>query len=303
MRSLRLLPLILCLQCVACGWTLRSLRWNTPDDRILHYEFETSHTLSTEVQQFPAGVDTTAAEPLLAKLADETFALGGRMEKFKAGYFDDGTSGLVLRLESVTCGPDGPDGASGVDTFGLIGKSVAMRVFDSGEVFETHGLEHLSGYGRFGELFADVFTQMIVRLPIEVPEPGAEVRVETRVPLKIDRFTRVERALDIVYRREGEPEPCLVGRACVQLTYEGRVAEQGINRDPMHFTEVEASGTISGSLLFALDKGDFQEHRYVQDIQRTIVTYEGPFDEGETGMVRARLSQNDRSETTLRRMP
>ena len=303
MRWLRLLWLLVCVPFVACGWSLRSLHWNTPDDRILHYEFETSHALSTEIQRYPAGIDLEGADSLRSKLGDETFALGGRLEKFKAGYFEDGTAGIIVRIESVSAGPDPADGSAGMDTFGLIGKSVALRVFDSGEVFETHGLEHLSGFGRFGELFADVFTQIVLRLPTELPEEGESLRVQTKVPLEIDRYTGIERSLDVEFRREGDPEPCVLGRTCVQLTYEGSVTERGINRDPMHFTKVEASGTLSGSLLFALDKGDFQEHRYVQDLVRTIVTYEGPFDEGESGTVRAELSQSDRSVTTLRRIP
>ena len=303
MRTLRFLWLLLCVPCVACGWSLRSLHWNTPDDRILLYEFETSHALSTKVQRFPTGVDPAQIEPLNAKLGDETFALSGRLEKFKAGYFDDGTSGLVVRFESVTAGPDAADGSAGVDTFGLIGKSMALRVFDSGEVFETDGLEHFSGFGRFGELFADVFSQIILRLPTALPEPGESIRVQTSVPFKVDRFTRVERSLDVEFRREGEAKPCMLGRDCVEMTYTGSVTEHGINRDPMHFTEVDATGSISGSMLFALDKGDFQEHRYLQELVRTIVTYEGPFDEGEVGTVRAEISQSDRSETTLRRIP
>jgi len=286
---------------VACGWTLRSLQWNTPDDRILHYEFETSHELATTLQRVPEGFDTPGSEALRTKLADHPFALSGRLEKFKAGYFDDGTSGIVVRLESVAAGPAAEE--AGVDTYGLMGKSVALRVFDSGEVFETHGLEHLSGFGRFGELFADVFIQTIVRLPPELPEPGEEVRVVSSTPLEIDRFTHVERTTDVVFRREGEPDSCLLGRSCVRLTYEGSVDERGTNRDPMHFTVIETRGSISGSLLFVLDKGDFQEHRYVQDLVRRIVTYEGPFDDGEEGVIRAEIAQSDHSETTLRRLP
>ena len=79
--------------------------------------------------------------------------------------------------------------------------------------------------------------------------------------------------------------------------------EQGHNGDPMHFTIIEGEGTVSGTILFAMDKEDFQRHELQMDVQRTITTYEAPFDarKGEQGEVRAILHQTDSSTTELRR--
>jgi len=296
--------LLLCVPVVACGWSLRSLRWNLPDDTVLRYSFESVHEVSTSLDEIPPVLTPDERSNLDAKLASETFEIRGQLERYKAQYFDDGTAGVVVRVVSASGGERTPQGLVGLDAEGLLGKSVALRTFSSGEVFETFGFEHFTGFGRFGGLFAEVFSQLNIRLPVELPDAGAEITVRSSVPLRVDRYTLVRQTMDLTYTRIGEPVNCLLGESCVELEYSGDVAEVGGNRAPGRFTEVSAEGTITGRMLFALDAGDFQEHSYEIDLVRTIRTYEAPYDagEGEEGVVRAVIQQTDHNRTTLRRV-
>ena len=65
MRSPRIALFALVLPLVACGWSVRSLRWHTPDDVTLTYEFETEHRLSTTFERLPGspGEDEVVAAP------------------------------------------------------------------------------------------------------------------------------------------------------------------------------------------------------------------------------------------------
>lgn len=300
-----MLLLLLGLTLTSCGWSVRSLRWNTPDDITLSYEFETEHRLTTLFERLPPGPTADQVTAMESELADVVFALRGTLEKFKAQYFVDRTSGVVVRLASIEGQQVGPEGPVDIDVDGLVGKSVALRTFDSGEVFEAVGYEHFAGYGRYGELFAEVFPQLMIRLPTELPDTGVPARVRTTLPLRIDGFSEARQTWELIYVRTTEPEPCLIGKACVQLTYSGQVTEKALGRDPAHVTRVAGEGTVEGTLLFALDRNDLQEHTYALDMQRTIQTFEGPFDprKGEEGTVRAELTQRDRSETVIRRIP
>jgi hypothetical protein len=280
---------------------VRTLRWNLPDDRVLVYGFETTHQLRTTLDVLPEGELGDLAGDIAAVLADSTITLRGEIEVFKAQYFEDTTHGTVMRITSTEgdCSDCGP--GSSLDVEGLVGKSVALRGFDSGEVFETIGYEHFSGFGRYGELFADLFPQMSVRLPQELPPPGETRTVHSTVPLRIDTYTMVAQTWHLTYHTEGEPAPCFIGKSCVELVYSGTIEEQGTGRDPAHFTTTAGSGTVDGRVLMALDRGQFQEHGYTVDLERTITTYEGPFEIGrESGTVRAVLSQRDHAETTMR---
>ena len=73
--------------------------------------------------------------------------------------------------------------------------------------------------------------------------------------------------------------------------------------DPDHVAQLEGTGTVSGTLLMALDVRDFQEHRYEVQMSRSLKTFEGPFDRraGEKGTVRAEVLQTDHIETVIRR--
>ncbi len=305
-RTLRLIPLLSLLPLLACSTVYRSLRWNTPDDTILHYTFESRHEVDTDLVRLPAGVDASEVAALQQRLTGARYELQGALEKFKAQYFDDGTSGVVLRLESLTGGQRTDEGLVPLDTEGLMGKSVALRTFDSGELFETLGFEHFSGFGRHGELFVDLFTLFNGLLPNEVPEPGKPKFVRSTRPVRYDTFTQVEQVLQLTFERiEGDPVPCLVGEACVQLRYAGTVREEGLGKDPAHYTAMEGEGTLSGTMLFALDRGDFQQHDYDLAMERSFVIYEAPFDpdEGERGSVRAEIHQVHDTHTSVRRTP
>lgn len=304
-HSISTILLVLVLLGGGCGAAYRSLRWNTPDDTALRYDFETRRVIETELETVPAGADPAVLAALRDKLQQHELALSGTLEKRKAQYFRDATSGFVITLASVDA-MAAPEGIpSPLDVEGLVGKSVSVRGFDSGEVFEAIGFEHFSGYGRFGDVFADVFLQLMRRLPPELPEAGSSAVVHSEIPLQIDPLCEVRRISEVEYRVAGEPTPCQLGRTCVELLYEGWVRETGFNREPRHVTELEATGTIRGSMLLAMDVRDFQEHRYEVDIDRTIRTYEGPFDreEGEQGTVRAVVLQADHEQTVLRRQP
>ncbi len=305
MRASRIVLLALCLPLASCGWSVRSLRWNTPDDVTLSYEFETEHRLNTVFEKLPGNPSADEVTAMESRLADVVFALSGRLEKFKAQYFVDRTSGVVVRLAAVEGQQLRPEGPVAIDVDGLVGKSVAMRTFDSGEVFEAVGYEHFAGYSRYGEMFAEVFPQLMVRLPTEMPAVGEPTRVKTVLPFRIDGFSESQQTWDLTFVRESEPAPCLIGKACVELSYTGEVTEKGLGRDPAHVTRVVGEGSVSGVLLFAADTRDLQEHRYTLDLERTIQTFEGPFDprKGEEGEVRAELRQTDHSETVLRRIP
>ncbi len=305
MRTPRIAVFALVLPLVACGWSVRSLRWHTPDDITLTYSFETEHQLTTTFERLPGAATADQVTAMETALHDVTFALSGSLEKFKAQYFIDRTAGVVVRLIAVEGSQQGPDGPVAFDTDGLHGKAVAMRTFDSGEVFEAVGYEHFAGQGRYGELFAELFLQLMPRLPTAMPDRDVPVKVRSTLPFRIDGFTEAEQVWDLTYTRLTDPEPCLIGKACVELAYSGEIRERALGREPTHVTRVEGSGTVEGTLLFALDSRDFQEHRYSMDMDRTIQTFEGPFDpgKGEEGEVRAELRQRDRSETLLRRNP
>ncbi len=304
MRCLRAVIVLPCVALVACGWSMRTLRWSTPDDTVLAVGFETSHRVTTSIDRVPEGALGERADEIRDAIAESTIELRGTLDVFKAQYFDDTTHGTVIRITSAEGDCDGCGPTSSLDVEGLVGKSVAVRGFDSGEVFETLGYEHFSGFGRYGELFADLFPQLHVRLPPSLPAPGDAVAVRSTVPLRLDRFTIVAQTWNLTYRTEGEPAPCIIGRSCVDLVYSGTIEEEGTGRDPTHFTTTEGHGTVEGSILFALDRGRFQEHAYTVDLQRTITTYEAPFEIGrEQGEVRAVLTQRDRARTVLRSQP
>ncbi len=303
MRTRGMILLLLGFLVSSCGWSVRSLRWNTPDDLTLDYEFETEHRLRTLFEKLPAGPTADQVTAMESELVDVVFSLSGTLEKFKAQYFVDRTSGVVVRLAAVEGRQETPEGPVDIDVDGLVGKSVAMRTFDSGEVFEAVGYEHFAGYGRYGELFAELFPQLMVRLPTELPDVGVPARVRTTFPLRIDGFSEAHQTWEVAWTRTTEPEPCLIGKACVQLTYSGTIHERALGRDPSHVTRVTGEGTVEGELLFSLDRNDLQEHSYTIDLERTIQTFEGPFDprKGEEGEVRAELKQRDQSRTVIRR--
>jgi hypothetical protein len=304
-RTSQVIPLLSLLPLLACSTTYRTVRWNTPDDTVLHYTFESEHAVETHLERLPTGVDPAEVAAMQERLLGARYELSGALEKFKAQYFDDGTGGIVLRIQSLTGGQRIDGGIVPVDTEGLIGKSVALRVFDSGEVFETLGFEHFTGFGRHGELFADVFTLFNVLLPNQLPEPGSPIFVRSTRPMRLDNRSEVVQTLQLTFDRVGEPRACMLGEACVELTYEGKVSEEGLSKDPAHFTRVEGEGTLTGTMLFALDRGDFQEHEYTLAIERVITTYEAPYDEGdgEQGVVRAEVRQHHEAHTTVRRTP
>lgn len=304
-RTIQSVLLVALALTTGCGVAYRTLRWNTPDDVVQLYTFETVHDIETSLETLQAAVAPETLAAIEGKLREQRFVLSGTLEKRKAQYFLDSTSGYVITLVSIDPPPDDAGLTSPLDVDGLVGKSVALRAFDSGEIFETIGFEHFAGYGRFGDLFADVFSQLMMRLPPELPDIGATIAVHNKVPLKIDPLCKLEHTWEVEFQRTGEPEPCHIGRACVELRYDGTLEEKGFNKDPRHVTEVVGSGTVRGTMLMALDTRDSQEHRYEVQISRTIRTYEGPFDrsEGEEGTVRAVLQQTDHAETVLRRVP
>ncbi|MDP7113985.1 MAG: hypothetical protein QGH45_18590 [Myxococcota bacterium] len=59
MRMLRIALFALALPLVSCGWSVRSLRWHTPDDATLTYEFSTEHTVTTTFGACPARLAPT----------------------------------------------------------------------------------------------------------------------------------------------------------------------------------------------------------------------------------------------------
>jgi hypothetical protein len=302
-RSIQSVLLVALVLTTGCGAAYRTLRWNTPDDVVRQYTFETVHDIETSLETLPAASTPDGLAAIEDKLREQRFTLSGTLEKRKAQYFRDGTSGYVITMSAIDPPPDDGGLVSRLDVDGLVGKSVAIRAFDSGEIFEAIGFEHFTGYGRFGDLFPELFSQLMMRLPPELPDIGNSIAVHNEVPLQLGPLCKLEHTWDVEFHRTGEPEPCNIGRACVELQYNGTLAEKGFNKEPRHVTEVVGSGTIRGTILLALDTRDFQEHRYEVQNNRTIRTFEAPFDrrEGEEGVVRAVITQADHSETVLRR--
>lgn len=283
---------------------VRELGWGLPRDAVLRYSFQTEHRISTELGAVPADVAGDPGLPALREgLSEWTFVLGGELEQSLARIFRDGTWGQVIRVARVEGGQRGPAGLVPLEPEGLLRKSVVVRGWRSGEAFELAGFQHMSGIGRMVELWADVFTQLTIRLPRRLPAgEGAETEEPASMSLRIPLAdgAHLERSWTIRWR-SATTQPCDAG-TCMALAYSARIAETGRSPRPDRRLDVRGAGTVEGTVV--LDPASrLVSHEYRTELTRDLTTYELPRGPKEDGPARAAARVSDRATTTIRRLP
>lgn len=167
-------------------------------------------TLTYELS-LQASFVTRGEDGLEVSLPDQALSLVGHAQLTPAALYRDGSLGTVLTLQGLH---DPETGAA----HGLSGRAVALRTFESGEVLEVSGLDHLAGPGRHGDALDVLIPLLSPRLPLDVD--GGPVKLVTSYPVRIDatRGHKVEVAA---------AWSAAAGRGAKTRHYEGQLRCQG----------------------------------------------------------------------------
>ncbi len=200
-----------------------------------------------------ADFETRGADGLELELAPQSLQLEGRVSIAPSVSYRDGSLGRVLRFEELV------DGSTG-EPHGLEGRAIELRGFESGEVLTIHGMEHLAGPGRHG----DVLDVIVPLFSPKVPELQRRDRVvtSTSYPVTIGD-TRSHRVSLVTAWTPGTET-----RRSQVLHYEGQLQCDGEDEG----LRVTCAGTLNGE-LFGSRAGGLDRSTVV--MSRTMVLH-GP---------------------------
>ena len=270
----------------------RTLRYEFDENRITNYRFSTQRSVETEVSKLPSEAAQFDHEAVLQKIASVESKLEGRLERFVAKSYRDGTLGVVSRLVDLS-GSIGRAGEVIPTRFEQVeGKSMAVRLHKSGEILHSNGWPYFMGGGRGGELAQDVLLQAVLRLPRHVPgKEGIGTSFTLRVP--IDPALERSELWMIRYLPAEAPEDC--GRHCYAISYSGELKETSRDKHPARPMTRKGTGQIAG-LLLVEGRGRAKRlltHEWTVQWDREIASHR------EDGSVRGQLLQKVTSSGSL----
>jgi hypothetical protein len=273
----------------------RSLSYAFEKGQVATFSFTATRSVVTDVVLAPEELSQLEVDRVLGRIAAPESQLVGRLERFVAKTYRDGTLGVVSRLVDLT-GTVTRAGASTPASVGALdGKSLALRVRGSGELLDSQGWSQFMGGGRGGELAQDVLLQSVLRLPRHPPSSdGVATSFTLRLPLDDGLETRV--AWTVRYLPAEAPEPC--PQDCVAITYQGELREEAHDKAEGRTMSRVATGTVEGTIVLTGKgaKRALTSHRWKLVWDRDIASYPAG------GDGRGRLSQQVTSTGQLERI-
>jgi|GEM_PF-1555743 len=238
----------------------RSLRYRLPADAIETLSFDVAHTVQTSFDQLPPEAEPYDTDTLQASLATVTTEVSGTIERVVGRVFRDRSLGLVSRVIDVAGSVDRGQGAEPLDASGIEGKSVSMRVLESGELLASAGWQHLAGGGRGGDAVFTVLLQSILRLPFEVPSNGGTLPTSFKQRVPVDPLLNLDQTWDLLYSAAEVPDGC--GRRCVAVSYEGTITEAAVDGHPARPMKRDGAAQVSGTILLDSKSGYVRDHTF-----------------------------------------
>ncbi len=264
----------------------RSLSYLLAQDTLERFEFEATHSLTTEFVRMPPEAGAYDVAGLQTNLAEVRTSLRGGMERFVGRVFRDRSLGVVSRLVEIEGTVDRGQGPGPLDLSGLDGKSISLRVFDSGEVLDSFGWTHMLGAGRPGDLVVEALLMQVFRLPNHVPKGDERLGLTYRLRFSPD--PSVERNWDHVVAFEAAEVPPDCTR-CVAMSYSGELKEVSRDKHPARPMVLDAQGRIEGTLLLGRKTGPGRrpmiENSWTIRWERTVRS------QRESGKTRAEIKQ------------
>ena len=105
-------------------------------------------------------------ETTLPEAPSGTLALALEIRQEQARVFRDGSLGSLVVFEAASGTLSRAGGAAEAVPLELAGRSIELRTFDDGELLDVSLIEHLIGFGRYGDVFDLI-------LPVLTPAPPA----------------------------------------------------------------------------------------------------------------------------------
>ena len=280
-RPLILLVLLLLGTAASAHAARRSLAYKMPANALEHLGFQVEHRITTEAVELPPEAAPYDVDGLLQAVGDVTTTVSGRLERTVARVFRDRSLGLVSRVVALQAQVDRGQGPTDVPLAGLEGKSVSMRVLDSGELLASVGWEHMAGAGRGGDLVRDLLLFSVLRLPYAVPSGTGAIPSTFRLRIPEDPLLNRDQAWTLAWTAASPPADC---RRCSALAWSAEVTEAAEDRHPAR--PMSAEGTATGSGVVVLNgRGALVAHDFSLTWTRTVRSHR------ENGDRRAELTQ------------
>lgn len=268
LRSLSVTTLALALLLVApaADGARRSLGYKMPANALEHFEFTVDHHVTTRAVELPPEAEPYDVDGLFEAIGDVRTQVRGRVERTVARVFRDRSLGLVSRVVDVQGTIDRGAGAQDADFTGIDGKSVSMRVLDSGELLASLGWEHLAGAGRGGDLVRDLLLLSVLRLPYAEPSGAGAVPSTFRLRLPEDQLLNRDQSWTLAWTAGEVPAGC---KGCTALAYTGTATEAAVDRHPARPMDSESTAELSGTVV--LDRRSaLVEHTFEVTWTRTV---------------------------------
>lgn len=227
----------------------RSLHYDFVENEVASYQFESRRLVRTGIARLPAEADRFDHAPVFQRIAEVESRLEGRLERFNAKRYRDGTVGIVARLVGLSGTIQRGDEAVERGFDELEGRSLSYRTHTSGELLDSHGWSHFMGGGRGGELAQDVFLQSVLRLPRHLPRGEQTITNSFTVRVPVD--PALERSTLWMVRYSSGPTPEDCGPRCWAVDYSGELSESSTDKHPARPMTRKGLGTVSGRILLA----------------------------------------------------
>ena len=274
---------------MAAAGPRRSLRYNLPEDRLESFTLELSQVVDTEFTRLPPEAQAYDVDDLMTRLAHSETRAQGRFERVVARAFRDGSLGLVTRVAALEGTTDRGEGPRPLELAGLVGKSLSMRVLDSGQVVDSYGWAHLAGAGGGGDLVADAFFQSILRLPNTLPD-SRPVMATWDLHVPVDPFLDRRQSWVLTWTAVTPPPDC---KRCTALGYTGTVREKSRDTHPARSMSTDGEATVSGTLIIGMTNHRLLAHTWTARWQRVVRSHR------ENDALRAEITQTVESSGSL----
>ena len=251
----------LCLVVLLCqpSPAAAGLQYRLKPDHLESFHFELSRSVRTE----------RAGHSLIQPF---TTRVRGKVERYLARVFRDGTLGVVVRtvnldgtIERAPASQPKPLDLGAVD-----GRSVSLRVDRSGALLASYGWLEVRRAG-VGDLVDEALLFAVPRLPPQIPAPGQSVAGTHRIEIPIAAGLSCEQTWVLTYTRPLEPLQDCRG-SCRAVSYEGSVREKcedrarGMARTSI--AEVQGQLEITGSAQHRR----LRAHRWGIDWERSLAS-------------------------------
>ena len=253
------------------------------------FAFRWSQTTQTEVGSLPEWADRYDRAPLLESLAEFDTALEGELVRERVRTFPDGTAGVLVRLRRLAA-PDTIDQQQVEPVFeALDGRSLAVRMWPSGQLLDFSGWEHLTGHPSLGPDVAGLIHGALLRLPARPDVDGSVAFVTLNLPL--GPASTEEQRWQLTWTRAGD---AACGSAtCQSYTLAGQALLSGRSNARDRAMQIEGSAELSATLHYDPDAREIAWVQFERTAVRDVETL------GPEEAVVARLNQTTTSRGEL----